>query len=383
MSQKSASVTGAKTADSQSRDSTAPLIPDAPRSLESDSIQAGGGEADNAGKQRKRDFFKFGKKTEAEPSKNKMKDIPAAITPTTSASHIPPGAALRPISPLRSSEGLRTSSPRSHPYGLPSSPGQGIYPSSPRMHSPASSQIFERNVQEDVMPAQASPHLPSHIITENHIPPALDATSAAITNKQLDPDSVEIITHSTHQPAAVTITGVADMGMGESLHQDMSHISHRQDTDNTSNYAALDNADVRRLSFISFADVVHAEHVEAVESGDQAPTRRDSVHPPSAAGGIARSPSPMRSPVSSPGHGTSPPSSVSPSFKGLEAPASPGRRGLGSPIPGQMSTPGGELNIETMRQALRSPASGDLGGYRSLPLSAVGEDGTFPSNPMK
>ena len=383
MSQKSASVTGAKTADSQSRESTAPLIPDAPHSLGSDNVQAGAGETDNAGKLRKRDFFKFGRKAEAEPAKSKMKEIPAAITPTTSASQVAPVAALRPISPLRSSEGLRASSPRSHPYGLPSSPGQGIYPSSPRMHSPASSQIFERNVQEDVMPPQASPHLPSHIITENHIPPALDATSAAITNKQLDPDSVEIITHSTHQPAAVTITGVTDLGMGESLHQDISHMSHRQDTDNTSNYAALDNADVRRLSFISFADVVHAEHVEAVESGDQAPTRRDSIHPPSAIGGIARSPSPMRSPVSSPGHGTSPPSSVSPSFKGLEAPASPGRRGLGSPIPGQMSPPGGELNIETMRQALRSPASGDLGVHRSLPMSAVGEDGTLPSSPLK
>ena len=383
MSQKSASVTGAKTADSQSRESTAPLIPDAPHSLGSDNVQAGAGETDNAGKLRKRDFFKFGRKAEAEPSKSKMKEIPAAITPTTSASQVAPVAALRPISPLRSSEGLRASSPRSHPYGLPSSPGQGIYPSSPRMHSPASSQIFERNVQEDVMPPQASPHLPSHIITENHIPPALDATSAAITNKQLDPDSVEIITHSTHQPAAVTITGVTDLGMGESLHQDISHMSHRQDTDNTSNYAALDNADVRRLSFISFADVVHAEHVEAVESGDQDPTRRDSIHPPSAIGGIARSPSPMRSPVSSPGHGTSPPSSVSPSFKGLEAPASPGRRGLGSPIPGQMSPPGGELNIETMRQALRSPASGDLGVHRSLPMSAVGEDGTLPSSPLK
>lgn len=233
------------------------------------------------------------------------------------------------------------------------------------------------------MPPQASPQIPSHIITENYIPPALDATSAAITNRQLDPDSVEIVTHATHQPAAVTITGAGDQSWGESLHQDMSHISHRQDTDNVSNYAALDNADVRRLSFISFADVVHAEHAEAVESGDQAPTRRDSFQVQSNLGSIARSPSPMRSPLSSPGHGTSPPSSVSPSVKGLEAPASPGRRGLGSPIPGQMSTPGGELNIETMRQALRSPASGELSGHRSLPVSALGDDGTFPPSPLK
>lgn len=371
-----------QTADTEPRDSTAPLTSDVTSSLESDNAQAGA-EADDGGKPRKRDFFKFGKKPETEPSKSKMKEIPAAIAPRTSAPQIAPLSALRPISPLQAGEGLRTSSPRGYPYGVPSSPGQGMYSSSPRMHSPASSQIFERNVQEDVMPPQASPQIPSHIITENHIPPALDATSAAITNKQLDPDSVEIITHSTHQSAAVTITGAADQGMGEFLHQDVSHVSHRQDVDNASNYAALDNADVRRLSFISFADVVHAEHAEAVESGDQPPTKRESIHPPSAAGGIARSPSPMRSPVSSPGHGTSPPSSVSPSFMGLEAPSSPGRRGLGSPIPEQMSPPGGELNIETMRQALRSPASGDLSGHRSLPLSAFGEDGTFPSSPLK
>lgn len=368
--------------DSMAPASTAPLMSNATPSLESNGAQAGA-DTESGGKPRKRDFFKFGKKPEADPSKSNLKEIPAAVVPRSSAAppQIAPISALRPISPLQSGEGLRASSPRGHPYGVPSSPGQGLYSSSPRMHSPASSQIFERNVQEDVMPPQASPQIPSHIITENHIPPALDATSAAITNKQLDPDSVEIITHSTHQPAAVTITGATDQGMGEFLHQDMSHASHRHDTDNASNYAALDNADVRRLSFISFADVVHAEHVEAVESGDQPSTRRDSVHPSSAAGGIARSPSPMRSPVSSPGHGTSPPSSVSPSFKGLEAPSSPGRRGLGSP--GQMSPSGGDLNIETMRQALRSPASGDLGAHRSLPLSALGEDGTMPSSPLK
>jgi hypothetical protein len=387
MSQQIESMRGPQATDSESRDSTSPLISDTTPSLDKsegadlDTSQAG--EGDNGAKPRKRDFFKFGKKSELDPSKSKTKEVPAANAPRSSIPHIAPTAALRPVSPLRSTEGLRASSPRSHPYGAPSSPGQGIYSSSPRMHSPASSQIFERNVQEDVMPPQASPQIPSHIITENHIPPALDATSAAITNKQLDPDLVEIVTHATHQPAAVTITGAGDQSLGESFHQEMSHTSHRQDADNVSNYAALDNADVRRLSFISFADVVHAEHAEAVESGDQPSTRRDSIQPHSAVGGIARSPSPMRSPLSSPGHGTSPPSSVSPSVKGLEAPASPGRRGLSSPIPGQMSPPGGELNIETMRQALRSPASGDLSGYRSLPLSAVGEDGMFPSSPLK
>ena len=387
MSQQIESTTAPQTTGLESKDSTAPLISQDQPSLGTDTADADAAqvaEGDNGAKPRKRDFFKFGKKPDVDPSKKKTEQIAATDASRIPASHTMPVAALRPVSPLRNTEGLRGSSPRSHPYASPSSPGQGMFSSSPRKHSPASSQIFERNVQEDVMPPQASPQIPSHIITENHIPPALDATSAAITNKQLDPDSVEIVTHATHQPAAVTITGATEQSLGDSLHQDMSHTSHRQDADNASNYATLDNADVRRLSFISFADVVHAEHVEAVESGDQPSIRRDSAQPVTAVGGFARSPSPFRSPVSSPGHGTSPPSSVSPSFKGLEAPSSPGRRGLGSPIPGQMSPLGGELNIETMRQALRSPASGDLSGHRSLPLSAVGnEDGTFPSSPLK
>ncbi len=44
----------------------------------------------------------------------------------------------------------------------------------------------------------------------------------------------------------------------------------------------------------------------------------------------------------------------------------------------------GELNIETMAQALRKTGSGDLSGIRSQPLSAVGnDDGTFVDRPFK
>lgn len=280
--------------------------------------------------------------------------------------------------------------------GSPASPAHGVYSSSPRLHSPASSQIFERSVQEDVVPPQASPQIPSHIITENHIPPALDASSAAITNERLDPDSVEIVTHSMHQPAAIPATVTSLEASTTSLQEDDG--AHRPEIfsdDNASNYGALDSADVRRLSFISFADVVHAEHAEHVDPGscDQHASR-NSVNLGSLAGTLPgppfppRSPSPIRSPLSSPGHGTSPPSSVSPSFKGLET--SPGmvHRGSGGSIPASTQSPplsgGGELNIETMRQALRKTGSGDLSGVRSQPLSAVGnDDGTFVDRPFK
>lgn len=348
-----------------------------------------------SGKPSKRSFWKLGKKTDEEKTKDKGK-VPS-LTGSKPPPNIAPISALRPTSPLSSQEANRGPglSQRGQGYGTPASPGQGVYSSSPRLHSPASSQIFERNVQEDVMPPQASPQIPSHIITENHIPPALDASSAAITNEQLDPDSVEIVTHAMHQPAVVPSAVPLEASVA-SLHEDLgSHRSEGPGDDTASNYGTLDAADVRRLSFISFADVVHAEHAEHVDPGNpEHHTGRNSVHVGSLAGTIPtlaaspRSRSPVHSPLSSPGRGTSPPSSVSPSFQGVETSPARGHRGSGgSTLPTAHSPPltgGGELNIETMRQALRKTGSGDLGGIRSQPLSAVGnDDGTFVDRPFK
>ena len=332
----------------------------------------------------KRSFWKLGKKSEEEKPKGKEQLPPAT---KAAANHLPPLAALRPISPFRPLEAARGALPPSHSYDSAISPGPGVYSSSPRLHSPASSQIFERNVQEEVLPAQASPHLPSHIITENYIPPALDASSAAITDQKLDPDDVEIVTSSTHQPASVTITGAGpEQSMSSSFHDDFNQ-NHRRalNDDNASNYGTLDSADVRRLSFVSFADVVHAEHADHL---DDTISHRGSMqfagitsHPSLTA---PRSPSPIRSPVSSHGLGTSPPSSVSASVKGLETSPSRGMRGPGSPLATQSPPLGGELNVETMRQALRKTGSGDLSGARSQPMSAIGnDDGAYNDRPFK
>ena len=372
----------------ESRSSLTPLLPGAfptssTPSSSNESESAPASEAvEGQSKPRKRDFWKLGKKVEEGKTKGPAKTPPlpggseVSPGPRPAAPVIAPVAALRPKSPLRSQDQLRGSvSPqRSHPYGIPGSPSQGMYSSSPRAHSPASSQIFERDVQEDVVPSQASPQIPSHIITENHIPPALDASSEAITNAKLDPDSVEIVTHATHQPASVTITGSGpEPSTAPFLHDDLAH-SARNDTDNASNYGSLDAHDVRRLSFISFADVVNAEHAGHAEEEQ----RRDSV----AAMGLSsnpaltapRSPSPLRSPVSSHRLSTSPPTSMSASVQGLESSPNRGLRGAGSSLPGQPGPLGGELNIETMRQALRKTGSGDLSGFRSQPVSAIGND---------
>lgn len=289
---------------------------------------------------------------------------------------------------------------------MPSSPGRALT-SSPRLSSPAGSQIFERDVQESTAVLPNSPAIPSHITTENYIPPVLDASSEAITDDHLDPDSVEIITHTLHQPAALTVAGAGNPLLGSS--QDLSGswtedlvasdlYERAGNADTASNYGSLDTTDVRRLSFISFADVVQSEQAFGGAAGQAG--SRDSAHIAgltslaslSGAGAGHRSPSPIRSPVSSSaggGPGTSPPTSKSGSVKGLEL--SPTRAGkpLGSPIlvgHHPLNSPGlvpasptggvvsGELAIETMTQALRRTGSGDLGvgsGLRSLPTSPV------------
>ncbi|CAL5866620.1 uncharacterized protein PFLUO_LOCUS829 [Penicillium psychrofluorescens] len=283
-----------------------------------------------------------------------------------------------PTSPVSPIEGMRPANPFDlrHPPRQPPSPGcTSQLP--PRMHSPAS-QIFERSVQEDMVPAQASSSIPAHIRTENYIPPVLEASSAAITDGHLDPDSVEIVTHSLHQSAVAGVIGASPMeqSLSSSVIDDHMVGTNHSDADEVSSaHGALDSTDVRRLSFISFADVVNAEHAE---TGDTWASRDPSQHASAPGGPANRSPSPLRSPASSHAMGTSPPTSIATSFKGTEMSPPPGARGAGSPFPPAQSPVsssfGGELNIETMRQALRRTGSGELGGVASQTASAVGND---------
>jgi hypothetical protein len=321
-------------------------------------ITAGGAKAG------KRRLFGFGKKRRDDEKPRGEREGASVPNGTAGTADIPiaqPVAqrvqAATPISPSRAN----------YPYRSPSSPQRNLYSSSPRIVSPAGSQIFERDVQETALQGPASPAIPSHIQTENHIPPVLDASSEAITNSTLDPDTVEIVMHSSHQPAAVTVTGVGSTEASAGVWAD-DLIAHPDKDDAASNYGALDSTDVRRLSFISFSDIVQSEHMDHAGS-------RDSIYVAglsSLSSGHNRSPSPIRSPVSSPGLGTSPPTSKSASVKGVDI--SPRARPLGSPTLAYPS-PSGELTIETMRQALRRTESGDLSGIRSQPLSPTSPDG--------
>ncbi|KAK4127326.1 hypothetical protein N657DRAFT_653580 [Parathielavia appendiculata] len=357
--------------------------------------------ADGEEKKKKRSLFGFGKKKSQEPTKPPPKPSPSSKSAPTAATRTTTASPIQ-TDPARYS---------------PSSPGRPGFASSPRLASPAGSQIFERDVQESaaaILPS--SPAIPSHIQTENYIPPVLDASSEAITDDHLNPDTVEIITHTSHQPASVAVAG----GLTPHPHNEPHPHPHQQpswadelaafaahrtpatlsnaNTDTASNYGSFDTTDVRRLSFISFADVVQAEQQQqqqqAVVGGS-----RDSMHLAgltslAALNSHVRSPSPIRSPVSSAGGGggaggTSPPTSKSGSVKGLEM--SPGRKPLGSPTSmismqlggggGSLSGGGspvvsGEIAIETMSQALRRTGSGDLGAGQGRGV------GSWPASPI-
>lgn len=294
---------------------------------------------------------------------------------------------LMPSPPLSTAPADRRASPRGSPRMLPvgASPNRRMHrSSSPGLHSPSASSIFERNVQEP----EPSVDVPAHIKTEDHIPPALDASSLAITDDHLNPDEVEIVMSSAHQPASSAVAG----GLSDSVyspplvHEDSAASSHADVTEAAPDYGSLDMTDPRRLSFISFADVVQAEHVE--HDRQELLGSGEALQFMSLSSTANRSQSPVRSPVSSHGLSASPPTSgtTSPKTADFGRTRSPGSPTFPTVHGTQSPSLGGELplQIETLRQTLRKTHSGDLSGARSQPLSAVSlDDNTADKPPFK
>ncbi|KAL7796045.1 hypothetical protein V8C37DRAFT_19285 [Trichoderma ceciliae] len=341
-----------------------------PRAVDATSSDRLAEQAKKESKSKKRSLFGFGKRRMEAPSKagpaTQSPYVPKRPSETSTTRSAAPSSA----SPMQLAHG-------DHPFA-PVSPTRA-FSSSPRISSPATSQIFERDVQDHTILKSSSPAIPSHIQTENHIPPVLDDASEAITNNTLDPDTVEIVTHTSHQPASVAVPSASAIHTpydqaSTDWASELASFANRIGfpADSASNYGSLESADVRRLSFISFADVVQSEH-----SGHQIPSMssRDNMHivglTSLSASAMNRSPSPIRSPVSSQGPGTSPPTSNPGSIKGLDM--SPSRKPIGSPSSGHYTlTSPGELNIETMSQALKRTGSRDFNNsVRSNPQSPV------------
>lgn len=253
-------------------------------------------------------------------------------------------------------------------------------------------------------------------MTEDHIPPALEATANAITSEDLNPDEVEIVTFASHQPAGASVLepsasqadlhspGLHHSSFGTGADTELSSSSPHphaapivplsavpQDLlqdDSAGNYGSLDPNDVRRLSFISFADVVHSEHQQQpLPHSSLAPGStssqlgevgsRESVNLGSLPGAIAaENPARAASPLRTPRSPVSTHRSTSGSLGGGLATPPPGvnitRDYEQSPVrsidrfgsPSLASLQHGDLTVETMRQAVRKTASGDLGAGR-------------------
>jgi hypothetical protein len=340
----------------------------------------------------RRSFFGFGKKKRDSVEKEQENTQGLIISKDLKivcdiAPQLPELARVSPLPhtppSISTPRRISTPPPPPRPLGLPNSPVQSLdvasrsatasYASTPSIArlSTSGSQIFERNVQEHPnnhnIPAPTSPSIPAHIQTENHIPPALEASLLAITDRDCDVDEVEIVTHSAHQPAAAV---VAVPGPGSPIEPGVlrKRTANSEDyiCDDLSSYgsgsAAMAATDKHRLSFISFADVVQAEQQEQLlghHIGDTShrtsPKSRGSPVQSAVVDSIAistinetlrRSPSPIR------------PGSASPLSGGfLSSDLNPVGNQTRS-IDGN-----GELTIETMRQTLRKSGSGDFGGY--------------------
>ncbi|KAI9887197.1 MAG: hypothetical protein M1823_001024 [Watsoniomyces obsoletus] len=285
-----------------------------------------------------------------------------------------PARAMSPTShPVHAGRPVSSYQLYSHGYQRPVSPFRYGHSPSPGLPSPSSSFIFERDVQDDAISPPSSSAIPSHITREDHIPPVLEASSLAITDEHLDPDQVTIVMHANHHPVAASASGPSSVeaSLG-ALPDEVLPEGEAM----ASSYGGLDAHDVRRLSFVSFADVVQAEHLEHMEHMSGKENSLSTGFPLPAS---ARSPSPVYSRSSSqglsaspPGMSASPPTSGHASVGGLEGFTS--ARSPGSPMSVPSSLPAGELTVETMRQALRKTGSADLGGVRSQPLSANVEE---------
>lgn len=396
--------------------SSAPLIPADQRQTETTAQDVAGDIDPKTGRRRlPGSATQKAQHQDSSNQSNSPRDTSAAVMSDTSAAM--PGAL--PTSPLREAPNMNQRpvgtqqipvSPVRQQYtnSIPAPSPSRLRSSSPRLHSPASSEIFERNVQEPVpistLQNELSPaHIPNHVLTEDHIPAALEASAEAITSSNLNADEVEIVTATSHQPAVASlessITGEASSLYGQHppslMHQSSEGsepaslnaassgflpLQSNPEEENTSSYGALDPNDVRRLSFISFADVVHSEHAHPTTS-DIAGSR-DSLHIGSLPSAIhERTTSPLRSPRSPSstysGGVVTPPLALGQSNQQpLTAEQSPARSiPIGSPgVP--VAGAHGELTIETMRQALRKTASGDLSGVRSAGMSPVASTNT-------
>lgn len=347
----------------------------------------------------KRSFFGFGRKKE---KRDKSPPSPPLASPTRIVSDKPPLLPLLPsmpsinASPPPSTD--TTPAPKSPVVTTPTKPT--VTPQSPTISpqrslasasppplarpataataspprlSTSSSMIFERNVQEQT--STSSSAIPAHMQTEDMIPPVLEAASTAITDRDCGVDEVEIVTHSIHQPAVSVVAPALSNSASPIFENPAPNRLSRQGsppsapsiaeslTSATTSCEDISSttADKRRLSFISFADVVQAEQADPSPAtpANRSPSRGspvqsavDSVSIATISEQLRRSPSPIRGGGlgAAVAAGSPPKSSLPGSFSSRN----------GDMSSSHSSGDRGELMVETMRQALRKTGSGEF-----------------------
>ncbi|CCG82731.1 Putative uncharacterized protein [Taphrina deformans PYCC 5710] len=162
---------------------------------------------------------------------------------------------------------------------------------SPRISTSSATSIFERSV--DTIPTESS-HGPlvdpshSQLVIDNQIPSVLDASVEAITSNE-DLDKVEIV---TAQPS------ISENMSVPSLHNPWSE----EENISTAQIAADTQGTAKRLSFVSYTDLLGVEQAEA-EAVSSHSHKSGSPRPQSPATGIPGiSPGPSR-PTSTPSEG--------------------------------------------------------------------------------
>lgn len=149
------------------------------------------------------------------------------------------------------------------------------------LSSPASSMIFERNVQEFAASGSTSKiwcnHENTHYHGEDHIAPALDASTEAIINTKVNPNDIDVI--SLRRPSSIRARSPTEASLSSLWSQTPASPTLLQDTPRTRNNSMSvhpltashtggslspdkSSGDRQVLSFCSFADVVHTENEE-------------------------------------------------------------------------------------------------------------------------
>ncbi|RDW31040.1 hypothetical protein B0I72DRAFT_140492 [Yarrowia lipolytica] len=165
------------------------------------------------------------------------------------------------------------------------------------LSSPASSMIFERNVQEFSVAATSAGassskiwhnHDNTHYHGEDRVAPALDASTEAIINSKVNPEDIDVISlrrpssirarspteaslNSLWSPGSPTMLQDASSGGPRTRNNSMSvHPLTASHTGGSLSPDKLNGGDGRQvLSFCSFADVVHTENEETTASSDR------------------------------------------------------------------------------------------------------------------